>query len=87
MSLDKPTIYVIDDDPSFLSAVSRLIRTSGYAVESLRSLGEFEAMLPLSEPSCVLADVILAGESGLRWRDLGRARTAQRDYFHVRHRQ
>ena len=66
MSLDTPTIYVIDDDPSFLSAVSRLIRISGYAVESLRSLSEFEAILPLSEPSCVLADVILAGESGLR---------------------
>ncbi len=59
------TIYVVDDDPSFLSAITRLIRVGGFAVDSMHTLAEFKSRLPLTEPACVLADVMLAGESGL----------------------
>ena len=59
------TIYVIDDDPSFLSAITRLIRIGGFAVDSMQTLAEFKSRLPLTEPACILADVMLAGESGL----------------------
>jgi len=65
MTAGTATIYVIDDDPSFLSAVVRLIRLKGYTVDGMNSLTEFSARLPLTEPNCVLADVMLAGESGL----------------------
>lgn len=58
-------IYVVDDDPSFLSAVCRLIQVEGYAVDRMSTLAEFKARLPLTEPSCVLADVMLDGETGL----------------------
>ena len=59
------TIYVIDDDPSFLSAIARLIRVGGFAVDRMHTLAEFKCKLPLTEPACILADVMLAGESGL----------------------
>jgi FixJ family two-component response regulator len=59
------TIYVIDDDSSFLSAITRLIRVGGFAVDGMNTLAEFRSRLPLTEPACVLADVMLAGESGL----------------------
>ena len=59
------TVYVIDDDASFLSAITRLIRVGGFSVDSTQSLAEFRSRLPLTEPACVLADVMLAGECGL----------------------
>lgn len=64
------TIYVIDDDPSFLSAVVRLIRIGGYTADGMQSLAEFNTRLPLTRPACVLADVMLAGESGLEVGDI-----------------
>jgi FixJ family two-component response regulator len=65
MNADPATIYVVEDDPSFLSAVARLIRTGGYSVEGMSTLDDLRSSLPLSAPCCVLADVILGGESGL----------------------
>ena len=70
MTAGTATIYVIDDDPSFLSAVVRLIRVGGYAVDGMQTLSDFKTRLPLASPACVLADVMLAGESGLEVGDI-----------------
>lgn len=58
-------VFVIDDDPEFLAAISGLIRTGGYEMQEMTSLAELDAFLPLPTRSCVLADVVLQGESGL----------------------
>jgi RNA polymerase sigma factor (sigma-70 family) len=62
---DAPVIHVVDDDPSFRTAISRLLRAAGYEVRVYGSAGDF-----LLEPSsngsgCVLLDVRMPGPSGL----------------------
>ena len=56
---------VVDDDPSFLSAVVRLIRTGGYEVQGFETIDALLSELPLPLNCCILADVVLRGESGL----------------------
>ena len=65
MSVVATVIHVVDDDASFRTAISRLLRAAGYAVKTYNSAGEF-----LLEPSndgagCVLLDVRMPGPSGL----------------------
>jgi len=58
-------IYVVDDDESMRKAVSMLLRSVGYQVETFASATEFLAA-PLSDvPSCLILDVRLKGQSGL----------------------
>jgi FixJ family two-component response regulator len=58
------TVYIVDDDASFLSALSRLLRASGHVVETFTNASDFLAR-PGSEPGCVLADVQMPGMNGL----------------------
>lgn len=58
-------VFVVDDNSSFLAAICRLIRIGGYEATGLGRLGVLYALLPLPAGSCVLADIILDGESGL----------------------
>ncbi len=58
-------IYVVDDDAAFLRAILRLIRLGGYEPIGVRSISALVALFPLPKNSCVLADVLLDGESGL----------------------
>jgi FixJ family two-component response regulator len=60
-----PTIFVVDDDPSFLNAVSRLLRATGHSVKTFPSASEFLESLPAPGPGCVVADVQMPGLSGL----------------------
>lgn len=70
----KPAVMVVDDDPSFLPAVVRLIRTGGYDVQGFENIDGLRSRLPLPENCCVLADVVLRGESGLDIPGMLRAR-------------
>ena len=70
----KPAVMVVDDDPSFLPAVVRLIRTGGYDVQGFENIDGLRARLPLPENCCVLLDVVLRGESGLDIPGMLRAR-------------
>jgi len=65
---------VIDDDPSFLTAVVRLIRMGGYDARGFSTIAGLSSRLPFPENCCVLADVVLRGESGLDIPDMLRAR-------------
>ena len=60
-----PTVFVVDDDPSFLNAVSRLLRATGHSVKTFPSASEFLESLPAPGPGCVVADVQMPGLSGL----------------------
>jgi FixJ family two-component response regulator len=59
------TVFVVDDDPSFRTAVSRLLRAAGHQVRVFASGSEFVLSLPATGPGCVVADLQMPGLSGL----------------------
>ena len=66
----------MDDDPSVLKALARLLRSAGYAVETFRSPHEFLCSAATPPPRCLVVDVQMPGMSGFelqsRLKDLGR---------------
>ena len=60
-----PIIHVVDDDPSFRTAVSRLLRAAKYEVRGYASASEFLNSDPCTEPGCILLDLQMPGVSGL----------------------
>ena len=65
MPASRSTVFVVDDDPSFLTAVSRLLRATGHPVKTFSSAAEFLQNLPAAGPGCVVADLQMPGLSGL----------------------
>ena len=66
---ETPTIFVVDDDASFLSAVSRLLRAAGFDVKTFSSATEFLGNLTPDTQGCVIADLKMPGLSGLDLQD------------------
>jgi len=65
----QPTLFLIDDDPSFLTAISRLLRAGGYRFETFASANEFLKRPCLDQPGCVIVDLQMPGLSGLDLQD------------------
>jgi two-component system response regulator FixJ len=65
MSVTDPTVYVVDDDASFLTAMSRLLRASGFAVKTFSTAADFLAQRDTDAPGCVVADLQMPGLNGL----------------------
>ena len=63
------TIFVVDDDRSFLTAVTRWLRASGYPVQSFTSAAKFLEQYSSDVPGCLIADLQMAGLSGLDLQD------------------
>ena len=59
-----PTIFIVDDDNSLRRALSRLLRTEGWNVETFESAGLFLDRAPFDGNGCVLLDVNMPGMSG-----------------------
>jgi RNA polymerase sigma factor (sigma-70 family) len=58
-------VHVVDDDASFRSAVSRLLRAAGFEVAVYASAEQLLNLLPQETgPSCILLDVRIPGLSG-----------------------
>ena len=60
-----PLVSVVDDDPSVRRSVTRLLESSGYAVEAFTSAREFLAREPHPGPCCLVLDVRMPGLTGL----------------------
>lgn len=60
------TIFVIDDDASFLKSVSRLLSAVGYAVRAFQSAEEFLEQLSPEMSGCIVADLQMPGMDGLK---------------------
>ncbi len=60
-----PTVFVVDDDLSFLRSLSRLLRASGFRVVIHNSAQEFLAMLKPDEAGCVVTDLMMPGMDGM----------------------
>jgi FixJ family two-component response regulator len=58
------TVFVVDDDPSVLRAIGRLLRME-FAVEAFDSPTAFLAAMRPDAPGCILLDLALPGVSGL----------------------
>ena len=65
MTENAPIIHVVDDDPSFRTAISRLLRAAGYEVRVYGSAGDYLLEPPADGSGCVLLDVRMPGPSGL----------------------
>jgi two-component system, LuxR family, response regulator FixJ len=63
-------VYVVDDDPSFRTAVTRMLTAAGLSVQSYSSGTELLAHLSghaaAGESGCVLADLCMPGLDGLQ---------------------
>ncbi|MBA8833300.1 DNA-binding response regulator [Rhizobium leguminosarum bv. trifolii] len=59
------TIIVIDDDPEIREALGSLLRSVGFAVNLLASVGDFLRSERPDGPTCLVLDVRLPGQSGL----------------------
>ena len=64
-----PLISVVDDDHSIVKSLARLLRLSGYAVETFGSAQEFLSGLISSLPRCLVLDVHMPEMSGLELQD------------------
>jgi FixJ family two-component response regulator len=60
-----PWIAVVDDDPSVLKALTRLLRTRGFQARTFGSAREFLAALPGTLPACLILDLQMPEMSGL----------------------
>ena len=66
-----PKVFVVDDDPSVRRAVSRLVRSAGFKVETFASAEEFLNRPPTSEPCCCLVlDVYMPWLTGLELQEV-----------------
>lgn len=64
MSPTQPVVRVVDDDASFRTAVTRLLRAAKYRVRGYGSADEFLDSDPRTEPGCILLDLKMPGVSG-----------------------
>lgn len=58
-------VYVVDDDPSILRALARLLRAGGHAVSAFRSPQDFLARHDAAVPGCIVLDLAMPGLNGL----------------------
>jgi FixJ family two-component response regulator len=58
-------IAVVDDDPAVLKALSRLLRSRAFLVNTYESGQEFLASLAKGLPACVIVDLQMPAMSGL----------------------
>ena len=65
MVSEKDTVFVVDDNLSFLTAVSRLLRAAGFDVRTFPSAKDFLYALPPDAQGCVIADLKMPNVSGL----------------------
>jgi len=64
------TVFIVDDDKSFLRSVSRLLTAVGYTVESFGSPHELLAQLGPDRHGCVVADLQMPEINGLQLQEL-----------------
>jgi FixJ family two-component response regulator len=62
---DRPTVFVVDDDPAARDSVAAMIRSRGIEVESYASAEQFFGQFNRGRLGCLVTDVRMAGMSGL----------------------
>ena len=65
MSDHRPIVYVVDDDESVCRALSLLLKSHEFRVETFRQAEDFLTFKHLKSSSCLILDVHLPGFNGL----------------------
>jgi len=65
MNLSSPTVFLVDDDPSVLRGLSRLLRSAGWSSATFPSAEEFLGALDPAAPGCLVLDLSLPKVNGL----------------------
>ena len=65
MSANTPTVFVIDDNDSFLRGITRQLRAHGFLVSAYSSATEFLARDLTDARGCVVADLEMPGINGI----------------------
>jgi FixJ family two-component response regulator len=63
---DAAVIHIVDDDASFRSAISRVLKIAGYEVADYESAPRFLRTIADAKPGCVLLDVRMPSFGGLQ---------------------
>lgn len=63
-------MYVVDDDPTLLSSLARVLQHAGYDVDTFASAEAFLARARPDAASCLLVDLVMPGLSGLALQQL-----------------
>lgn len=58
-------VYLVDDEPAVLKALSRLLRSAGFQVRVFNSVAEFLAQYRPDAPACLVLDLSMPGSGGL----------------------
>jgi len=68
-------VHIVDDDASFRTATSRLLRACGYTVETYQSAEHLlDSLKRHTGTGCILLDIRMAGVSGLEAQEVLRAK-------------
>jgi len=65
MTAPRYTVAIVDDDPSLLKALGRLLTENGYGVQLFASFADVLKDLPTSSARCILIDCQLGQFSGI----------------------
>ncbi len=66
MTIEVPeTVFVVDDDPSLRTALTRLLASVGLRSETFSTGDEFRRAIDPSRAGCLILDVRMPGSSGL----------------------
>jgi FixJ family two-component response regulator len=69
MSDRRPTIFVVDDDPSVREAVGNLLESVGFDAQTFSSTEGFRNAPRPDAPSCLVLDIKLPGANGLDFQE------------------
>jgi two-component system, LuxR family, response regulator FixJ len=61
----KSTVYVVDDEPQVLEAISHLIKPFGMEVKKFSRADDFLSSFQYEGPACLVLDVRMPGMSGM----------------------
>jgi FixJ family two-component response regulator len=65
MAQTSPWIAIVDDDPSVLKALARLLRARAFEARTYTSAREFLVALPDGVPECLIVDLQMPEMTGL----------------------
>jgi FixJ family two-component response regulator len=65
MNSSEPTVYLVDDDPSVLKSIARLLRAAGFQVAAVSSPRRFLDQHDATAPGCLVLDLAMPGLNGL----------------------
>ena len=68
MSTRRKLVTVVDDDPTMLKAIARLLAAKGFDVEAFASAEAFLAGGTATKATCLVLDIDLSGMSGIELR-------------------